>query len=73
MKNDILPEGVISLVQKEGQGLGHGIIRLEIFLRDGHPRWNVTTSRSIIVDDIIPNGTDVNYLKPFKKGLLLTS
>ena len=56
MKTNLLPANIISLVKNEGEGLEFGSIRLEIFLRDGKPRWEVTRSRSI-VDDTPQNGT----------------
>jgi len=47
MKNLILPDDVIALVESEGEGLMFGSVMLEIFFRDGHPRWKVTRSKSI--------------------------
>ena len=47
MKN-ILPNDIISMVRAEGKNLDFGSIKLEIFLRDGHPRWEITRSRSIL-------------------------
>ena len=47
MKDEILPSDVIALVEDECKGLEFGLVRLEIFLRDGHPRWNITRSQSI--------------------------
>jgi hypothetical protein len=65
MKIDILPKDVIAIVKAEGNGLEFGMIRLEIFLRDGKPRWEITRSRSII-DDTIQKGIDVTCLKTNK-------
>jgi hypothetical protein len=48
VKNDILPEDIIASVKKEGEDLDFGVIRLEIHLRDGHPRWKISRSMSII-------------------------
>jgi len=47
MKN-ILPNDIISMIRAEGNGLDFGLIKLEIFLRNGHPRWEITRSRSIL-------------------------
>lgn len=56
MKNNLLPANIISLVNSEGENLVFGSIRIEIFLRDGKPRWEVTRSRSII-DETTPKGS----------------
>jgi len=47
MKN-ILPDDIVSMVRAEGKNLNFGSIKLEIILRDGHPRWEITRSRSIL-------------------------
>jgi hypothetical protein len=47
MKN-ILPNDIVSMVRDEGKNLNFGSIKLEIILRDGHPRWEITRSRSIL-------------------------
>jgi hypothetical protein len=63
MKIDILPNEIVSIVKAEGKDLDFGVIRLEIFLRDERPRWEITRSRSII-DDTIPKSIDaVAYQK----------
>jgi hypothetical protein len=58
MENNILPADIIALVKEEGESLEFGLIQLNIFLRDGKPRWEITRSRSII-NDTIPNDIDV--------------
>ena len=45
---DILPPDIISMVKAEGESLGFGSVKLEIILRDGNPRWEITRSRSIL-------------------------
>ena len=47
MKNEILPDDIAALVESEAAGLAFGVVRLEIILRDGHPRWNISRSISI--------------------------
>ena len=58
MKNNIPPSDIISYVQSEAEGLNFGTIRLEIFLRDGKPRWQISKSQSI-VDASTIKGVDV--------------
>ena len=62
MMYDILPDTIISAVIKDADGLDFGVVRLEIFLRNGKPRWQITRSMSII-DDTFPNDIDVNCQK----------
>jgi len=62
MKNNLLPANIISLVKSEGDGLAFGSIRLEIFLRDGKPRWEISRSISI-VDALTSNGSDADCKK----------
>jgi len=42
MKIDILPKDIIDEVKAEGKNLDFSMIRLEIFLRDGWPRYDIT-------------------------------
>ena len=42
MKIDILPKDIIDEVKAEVAGLDFCMIRLEIFLRDGKPRYDIT-------------------------------
>jgi hypothetical protein len=63
MKINILPNDVIEMVRAEGDGLEFGCVSLNIFFRNGKPRWEVSRSRSII-DDSSPKGIDdVAYMK----------
>jgi len=59
MKIDILPKDIIDLVKAEGAGLDFGMIRLEIFLRDGRPRYVIVKEKSIIPADGRPGVTTV--------------
>jgi len=47
-----LPENIISDVENEADGLSHGIVTLEIHLRDGHPRYVISRERSIMPDTL---------------------
>jgi hypothetical protein len=62
MKNNILPDDIISLVKNEGEGLDFGCVILKIFFRSGNPRWEISRSKSI-VNDTSPKGIDAAYLK----------
>ena len=62
MKHDILPNEVVKAVKTEGLGLDFGVIRLEIFLRDGKPRWDITRSRSLLEEPIIEKRIDDAFL-----------
>jgi len=57
MKIDILPKNIIDLVKAEATGLDFGMIRLEIFLRDGRPRYVIVKEKSIIPADDRPGVT----------------
>jgi hypothetical protein len=48
MKHDILPNEVVKIIKAEGSGLEFGHIQLDIFLRDGKPRWDITRSQSLL-------------------------
>jgi hypothetical protein len=46
-----IPAEILALFETETQGLTHGSVRLELFLRDGHPRFTISRERSIIPED----------------------
>jgi hypothetical protein len=46
-----IPGEILALFDQESEGLTHGVIRLELFLRDGHPRFVLARERSIIPED----------------------
>ena len=62
MKIDILPNDVVDLVRAEGEGVNFGKIKLEIYLRDGKPRWDISRKRSYLFD-FIKKGIDGVNLK----------
>jgi hypothetical protein len=43
-----IPGEILALFDQESEGLTHGLVRLELFLRDGHPRFVLARERSII-------------------------
>ena len=67
MKNDFLPNEIISLLRKESEGLVFGDLKLLINLRDGRPsRYEISKSISImdesilkIIDGIYPKKEEV--------------
>ena len=67
MKTNILPDDVIAMVRAEGEGFDFGVIRLEIHLRDGKPRWDIGRSRSIL-EDTIRKGIDLDCPTENKQG-----
>ena len=48
MKKEILPKEIISYVQSQADNLAFGSIHVQIHLRDGKPRWEISWSVSII-------------------------
>jgi hypothetical protein len=46
-----IPGEILTLFDQESEGLTHGLVRLELFLRDGHPRFVLARERSIIPED----------------------
>jgi hypothetical protein len=43
-----IPGEILALFDKESEGLTHGAIRLELFLRDGRPRFVLARERSLV-------------------------
>jgi hypothetical protein len=43
-----IPADVLSVLEAETNGLDFGEVSLSVFLRDGHPRYEVTRKKSII-------------------------
>ena len=43
MEQGTLPKGIIEFIELEGDDLKYGMIKLEIFMRDGKPtKWQIT-------------------------------
>jgi hypothetical protein len=51
MKYDILPPHIVEQIRNESKGYDFGMVRVDIHLRDGKPRWEISRTRSIIEDD----------------------
>jgi hypothetical protein len=43
-----IPDEILALFDQESEGLVFGSVHLELFLRDGRPRFVLTTERSIL-------------------------
>jgi len=62
MKYDILPDDLVQFIRAQGNALEFGSIKLEIFLRDGKPRWDISNSLSLL-PETIKQAVAAAYLK----------
>ena len=62
MKYNILPDDIVQFIRGQGKILEFGSIKLEIFLRDGKPRWDISNSLSLL-PETIKQGIDAVSLK----------
>jgi hypothetical protein len=61
-----IPGEILALFEQESEGLTHGLVRLELFLRDGHSRFVLAKERSIIPAD--EQSTDIPITNIEKKS-----
>ena len=57
MKNEILSHDLIAFLEDECRKIKFGLVRLEIFLRDGNARWEFSKTISSF-DGIFPESID---------------